>query len=357
MITVKFFGPEQFSELKNIWEELYLGDDMTCFQNYYWYEGINKLYLDNAFSSNNSAVYLLAEDDGLPIMIAPFHIVKHGISFKGFGINKGIYFIGTQTHTDYLNFIYKDFSSDAFNKIIYAASSEFKIKSFYFEQIAQGTQTDLFLTELKKCSKVNTVSCVEISPSESFDDYYKSLSKSVRQNLRTASNRASKNGLDIHFRVFDRIDKSTSEILFDIYKKRVVSKNTSTDVNLKTRIIAEYYKKYNHRLQNRLFKSNYITYSMQNNINQNFILIIYSSDKPIGFCFGLKKDRKISIMIVSFDEEFKKYSPGMIGIFKYIQSCYNNNDIPLIDLTRGNEKYKYDLGGKDHYLNYFNLNL
>ena len=62
-------------------------------------------------------------------------------------------------------------------------------------------------------------------------------------------------------------------------------------------------------------------------------------------------------MIVSFDEDYYKYSPGMIGIFKYIESCYQNQDVPVIDLTRGNEKYKYDLGGTEHYVNYYNLNL
>ena len=288
-------------------------------------------------------------------MIAPIHLVRHGLAVKGFGTQKGAYLIGKDTHTDYLNFIYNCFDPQAAKEIFSYVQNHYGVKTFFFDQLVRGTEMEQFLLSQKNCSLRTSAVCVEILPRENWEEYKKSLHKSVRQNLRTAMNRAEKDGILIEIKEDTSIDAESAQALFDLYSARVAAKNTVISHDLKTRVISAYYKKYNENLHNRLVRSNYLTRLMQTDSEENFILRICANNIPMGFCYGRRKNQMISVMIVSFDQKYARYSPGMVGIFKYLESCYAAGQVPVLDLTRGNEKYKYDLGGIDRQLQYYTI--
>ncbi len=352
-MDITIFTPYDFNKLEKAWKSLEKGADMTCFQSYEWCAEINRLYLNRAYKNNVRAFYILATENNIPVMIAPVHYVKHGVSIKGLGINKGGYIIGTTTHSDYLSFIYNEFSPECFEAILTFIAEEFKIKKFFFEQVISGTELDQYLSKRNNSIKINQATCVKIIPEENYETYNKSLSKSVRQNIRTANNRAVKDNINISIEVCNSVNEETATTLYNIYRRRVASQNTVVKDSLKAKLISTYYKKYNEKLAQRLSESNYLTRTMQKNSENNFILIIKGNQTPIGFCFGLKNDDSISVMIVTFDEAYSKYSPGMLGISSFIKSSYETGNPVTLDLTKGNEKYKYDLGGQEHYLNYY----
>lgn len=353
MVTVEIIRPEKFNDMKPYWDKLQCGEDMSPFQSYFWYNQLNNQCLV-ADAGKNVNFYLVAKKDDKPVMIAPVHLVKHGITFKGFGVEKGAYILGTSTHTDYLNFIYKDFDAEAFEAIMKKIRSEFRVDTFHFEEIIENTQLDKYLGS--KSEKSNCATCVEILPKDDFEIYKKSLSKSVRQNLRTAMNRAVKDGFELSIDVEEKISAELAKKLYKIYQGRTASKNAVDRGSVKDMLITAYYQRYNQKLQQRLDKYNYLINAMSADGGNNLVIVIKANDEPIGFCYGLRTEDKISIMVVSFDEEYSKYSPGMVGIFKYLESSYENG-APIFDLTRGNEQYKYKLGGTEHYLNYYNIKL
>lgn len=70
--------------------------------------------------------------------------------------------------------------------------------------------------------------------------------------------------------------------------------------------------------------------------------------EPAAFLSGLIKDDRIIIPRLSIESKFKRYSPGMILINEAIKYYFKNTAIRTLDLSKGEENYKYKLGGKTH---------
>ena len=114
MSELKFVSPQSFDTLKDIWQKLETGADMTAFQSYEWYSRVNEPFLKGCFPNSDSVFYAVLYDNGEAKLIYPLYIKKYGFFFRGIGVSRGIYIFGEWSHDDYLNLIYKDFSSDAF---------------------------------------------------------------------------------------------------------------------------------------------------------------------------------------------------------------------------------------------------
>jgi len=60
-------------------------------------------------------------------------------------------------------------------------------------------------------------------------------------------------------------------------------------------------------------------------------------------------------MAVGTNEQYERYSPGILLMYNFIDYIIKNKMYTVLDFTRGNEKYKYSLGGKDHFIYNFRL--
>ena len=58
--------------------------------------------------------------------------------------------------------------------------------------------------------------------------------------------------------------------------------------------------------------------------------------------------KRIVIMAAGTDLTFARYSPGMLLMYNFIKQCIQEGSYEEIDFTRGDEKYKFALGGKLH---------
>jgi hypothetical protein len=77
-----------------------------------------------------------------------------------------------------------------------------------------------------------------------------------------------------------------------------------------------------------------------------------------SFNYGISPDgRSIVLMGVSTNPEFAKYSPGILLLFNFIENTITHNTYDFIDFTRGNESYKYALGGKEHIIKHFTITI
>lgn len=360
MIEVKLYYHNDFDSLENAWKTLQKGKDMTVFQQFTWAKALNNQYTDRCFSNGEYALYVVAYKNGQAKMIAPLHIKKFGLEYKGLGSEAGIYIIGKWGFTDYLNFIYDEFDKDCFEKILETIREKYPNKKIHFNFIIKENSLELYLTEKYSDKKISETICVQTLPHGSFDEFHKTMTKYSRQNIRKAFNRENKTETFIHIEEFHTITKKEADEFFSIYLDRSTTKNT-LDLKkdgIKNTILKYFNKRYNDRLKAGLSKSNYITYNMVNNPN-SYMIGIFHNDKKIGFIYGIMENETMwRNIIVCFDEEYKYYTPGRTAYFRYFRDILyadgKGTDITT-DMSRGTERHKYELGGTEHYLSNYVL--
>lgn len=95
-------------------------------------------------------------------------------------------------------------------------------------------------------------------------------------------------------------------------------------------------------------KNNNIVEASMQNMENSFAVIVKLQDEIVGYIYGLREKRGvIRILQNCVNEDYKFYSPMFRGIYDYISDNCGNCDINDIDFTRGDEEYKYKLGGKE----------
>lgn len=183
--------------------------------------------------------------------------------------------------------------------------------------------------------------CVAIEFGDDYEAYLKSLSSSVRQNLRTADNRMRRDGHEWKLRVFlpgEKIDDESFKQIMKLYLARLFGHyRQNLGANWLRRMKNSYF--YNHIKHD--------TLSLRNNTNAcHFIL--YIDGLPACFMSGFAdhKGKKIVVPRLAIDESRRFYSPGYVMIRDAVRYLMENTDFRTLDLSRGSEKYKLDLGGK-----------
>ena len=64
--------------------------------------------------------------------------------------------------------------------------------------------------------------------------------------------------------------------------------------------------------------------------------------------YGLIDNNSIRIMHNCVDLEYKFYSPMFRGSYDFVvRMLYEQSGTDIIDFTRGDEQYKYNLGGEE----------
>lgn len=355
-MEIKIFPSEKLHLLKSDWERLQSGKDMTVFQQYIWYYGLNEQYIKGCFKKGEFAEYYVAYKDGKAVMIAPIHIKKHGFEYKGLGSAAGIYIIGQWGFTDYLNFIYEDFDSECACAIMEELKKKYRRLKFHFMFIKENNAFDLFLKEHYSDNYIGQTICVQTLPHESFDEFHKTMTKYSRQNIRKAFNREKKTDMEIHIEELRTVSQKDADEFFEIYLNRSLNKNTISikKDGLKNTIIKYFNKKYNDDLKAGLKKFNYITYNMTSNPD-SYMIGIFHKERKIGFIYGIMEGKNIwRNIIVCFDEEYSYYTPGRTAYFRYYRDILyadgKSTDM-ITDMSRGTERHKYELGGTEHYLN------
>lgn len=270
------------------------------------------------------------------------------------GNRKGIFLLGSGGETDYYDLIY--FSSEASEEhidiLLGQVAQKNNCSDFTFMQIPAESLLSNW-AKLRCIDPYYVNECAWVRLQDDFEKYWASLSKNVRQNIRTANNRLTKDehitSLDIYDEAEITFDKI--EAILDLYESRRKRKNKIRSVKI---WISEIIRKHNKR------KYHIISEAMKN--MKGKFLAVYSIDSQmVAYCFGLKNrtGTSVCIMQVAINDEYNKYSPGMlllVEVFKKIMKQKDGRSF-LFDLTNGNEKYKYSLCATSHYTNYYKFSL
>ncbi|MBE7065538.1 MAG: GNAT family N-acetyltransferase [Ruminococcaceae bacterium] len=345
-MKIKEFYPSNFSELEPYWKKIENGKDMTGFQLYDWYRNVNTLFFREKTKKlfRKWIYFLVTDDNDNPIMIAPIQIVKVGFHIGRHGIRRGAYFIGREGYSDYMNFIYNDFDTDAVEYVIQYLHSKYNCEYFRFEQVMESSELHKFMLSKYNARKI-PLSCASLVLPDTFEEYHQSLSKSMRQNIRTAINRANKNNITLtHEIIFDLDDETRKELML-MREKRLGDKIKKS--KKKASFLGRIYNDCG-MIVKKLFNEKQDI--MKEACNQ-WCFCVKDGERIIGYYWGIKNEYKKEyyVILAGVDRDYEWYSPCISHLYLFLKEYYEagRNDIAAFDFTRGGEKYKHDIGCSD----------
>ncbi len=316
------------------WRRLETGNEMTLFQSYDWYKMLIDFYVPKD-TKHYESVFALVKKAETICIIAPLWIIKKNFRFIN---KKGVYLLGRDSYSDYLNFIYNSFDSKAFDYLINDIHIRFNLNHFIFEQINENSTIIKYITSSFKIINCKKDPCVNLHLPTSRDGYNKLLSKHARQNLRTANNRLTKDGLSITIDV-DNIEVDKKKCLLIRESKLSIQYNKVSSI-----------KKYKYRIINK-YRFHFPKFSPITDYTGSKVMTATINKELCAF-FNYAFDKvhkKVVIISAGTNIQYARYSPGILLMYAFIMKTIENNYYSEIDFTRGDEKYKYVLGGETNY--------
>lgn len=195
-------------------------------------------------------------------------------------------------------------------------------------------------------SKPSEHLCVRLKFNDDADIYFKGLSSSVKQNLRTAYNRMKRDKVEFELQIWlpgSRIEPSLKANTMQLYLKRLLGKYKKHKVgNLFYKIYKTIFYKY----------IKHDTFSLYE-VNNSFHAALFTKGTLMCFMSGFTNHKKTKVVIprLAIDDTYKFYSPGYMLICETMKRLATDTTIREIDLSRGIEKYKTDLGGELYHTN------
>ena len=356
-IIIKEYEIKNRTDLDSLskeWKEIEKSKDMTVFQSFDWnvllFEEEKKRFFSSLYTK---IIVITIHKDNLVYGIAPLIIQKYSNKTKWFGREKGIYILGHGSWSDYLNLIYSDnFTNELFKEVVEYLKLKYKGYTLFITDLREDTRLASWLKSSNARISKKEVA-VQVVKMNSPEEYEKSLSKHVRQNLRTAKNRMEKAGIRYELKVLGKIDdNSLINQLTEIHIARMAKKNMIT-TDIIHRVSSYIRIKYREKRE----RNNNIVSESMKTMNESCLVIVYLDGDIAGYLYGLRDDSVIRIMQNCVKDEYKFYSPLFRGAYDFILEQYSDDSIRVVDFTRGDEQYKYNLGGVEVNLESWNIDL
>lgn len=348
-MIVEKYDATKFLSMKRIWKSLENGEDMSVYQTYEWNNLLNKQYLNYSklYRLICKYEYYVFYDNNEPRVILPLMIKKVNLTLKGHGIRKGVYIIGSNNYSDYLNWIYCELKNEYFDFIINWLNNNFIDYDISFLCIKEETKLNKQLITKKGIKKIEDTISVYVKNENDPEEYNKKLSKNTRKNLRKAINRIHKKNVIYEIKELSMVeDNVLIKSLINLHIKRYIQKNSDNNKMIN-------YIKWIKEII--LEKRNNIVSESMKNLNNSWLLVIYLNNEIGGYLYGLKWRDEINIMQVCVNTKYGFFTPVIRGVYDYIIqiNTKSDRDIDKLDFTRGNERYKYELNGKNRILHNF----
>lgn len=305
--------------IKKEWEILINKNTDKIYQTY----SFNALYyqyritsLSNIRSHNTKCRFVVGYKDGEIKCIAPLAIDKSP--------QKTLRLLGHGTNAGYLDYIYQD------------PECAVELHNYIKNKYSDCTFDYIFVPEKSPLVQLMNVEDTFNNYAISlncYEEYFNALSKSTRQNVRTAYNRINKDGFQYQLEIYNSYSELTEEklnVLNKLYHKRKADWVDGEILSEKT--------------QNKVLKRDVI-YNGVRKLDNTIVALLKIDSKVAAFFIGFTYKNGICIPRLAIDIEFGRYSPGMILINEYLKKI-RNSERYVFDLCRGDEKYKSSLGGE-----------
>ena len=175
--------------------------------------------------------------------------------------------------------------------------------------------------------------CVAIRMPLSYDDYYASLSKHQRQNIRTSYNRLAADGISFSLDYFDEVHPINSSVWHQC-EQMYEARHDYMVSNPFRQWWERYTNPYHHIMINH---------------PERLIFVLYTNSTPIAYMAGLysREQKSYYIPRLCIDEQYSRYSPGIVLVNEVAKRLISMGT-EVMDLMEGDEPYKLAMGGFVH---------
>lgn len=267
-------------------------------------------------------------DDEKVVFVAPLLINDR---------DKRICLLGEFSSIGHLDFIYSvRITTQQLSQMVEMVLKNYPGYIFSCDRISEFSLTKKMFDE-KKIQPTERDICVKIDLSD-YDEWYSNLTKSCRQNIRTSYNRLKNDNSEMSFELFvyNRPSNAFWNDSIVLFSKRILEHTKLPKILLYPMII---------------FKRNEAIGKALRDTERIIFANVYINNRLAAFMNGvIGNDGRAIITRLSIEAELGKYSPGGLLLNETIKKVNEKYDfIKSIDLSRGNEPYKYTYGGAEHY--------
>lgn len=200
----------------------------------------------------------------------------------------------------------------------------------------------------ERISYTRDVEYVAIDMLDSYEDYLQTLSKNMRHQINKTYNRLERENVPQRLLIFegDRIvPKELEKKINRMYITRLISRyNPEHEGSRFWRcyywILFQYLKH-----DTRSFRK----------LPNRFLAVVMSGEQVMAFVSGFKTHdgKTVSMTRLAINEEMDYYSPGRILMNELIKYLHRETGIKVLDMSRGDERYKKDFGGRSYFIKDF----
>lgn len=177
--------------------------------------------------------------------------------------------------------------------------------------------------------------CYKIPFGETYDEYFQQLTKNSKANMKKCYNRINKTGTHMELNVIHGpfSDLHSLKELLQVYTKRqgeIIHRSINFGKYLKNRYLSA------------------LTWAMEQ-LDSQYSFLLYLNGELAAVMTGFEmNDHGIVFPIVAMNSDWQRFSPGKVMIAESVKYLQENTDIRYIDLSRGEERYKREMGGQKH---------
>jgi hypothetical protein len=338
---------KRWDELPAIWHGLYdRNNAATTFQSYEFltFTGRGKPQRKDLFRLIGVREWnLVLYRDGEAVAIAPLLVKKK----RG---RTTVYLRGHFTVANQIDFIYADWSYDDFKFLMDYIKERLGQVSFFLDRVSERTVTCQYLKQYFADKNIEEYDCFAIPVPDDYDEWWRGLSRSTKQNINTHRNRLKRNNLDFSFRFVygEKLDRSLCCRMMWVYADRFLVKNGLYLGPLRRPVTWA--------LRAFLLRDKMTRW--MNREDGNFHAVMFVGGEVAAFLSGLIfKDKRLLASRLNINTKYVWYSPGNLLVSATMQHIIEQNragamDIKELDLSQGGDDgmaYKRVLGGKVHH--------
>lgn len=325
MYSVKCIS--SLSQVKNIHEFLYQREGQFPFQSYAVLKALDSPVYSLMYGPMKH--YVVFDSNGAPVLYLPLR--KKGKIATAAGSHTGL---------DYVDAVYNSVDprilGEAFRTLFSALNG---VESIVWKYMPSSSPSARAIESLIDISLIEPVDNVAIDfGTLSYEDYFKSLGKQTRQNIRTGYNRARRDGLSVNYEVYGMLgDKPVGSSDF----QRVLRECTSV---YKSRQV----QRYNHvpALDALRVHFHYLSRSIDN--SNGFPAVLRVNDAVASFMEGYVDTDNAAVEIprLAISQDMARLSPGMLLVNETAKLICSSDTVSCLNLLRGSESYKLKMGGQ-----------
>lgn len=330
MEVKKFY---RFSPIKSDWKKLYdANPDLSPYQSDWYAEIAFSYYLTYSVKWQAVPLFLEITEDDAPIMIIPLCKKLFKNEYTMFGDEAGY---------GYIDFIYeKDIEEEKLEKCFEILCKELKGNKLSVNCIREES---LICQLLMKKYNPQPVICTYADLHNSYDEYLSSLTKHERHHIKNAYNRLENEKKVVSLKVYYKQPLPPEELskIVELYAARRKSRYGRAGGNF-----------------NKLFFRYLSICSVAMKKTDNFVhFILYIDNYPAAFYNGFlpRENGAITIPRLAINIEYGRFSPGILLLNESIKKILELGIANKIDFMKGQERYKYEMGGKEHM--YYNFDI